>query len=206
MQGRIDHARALHAQADQIIDDLGNPWLSANTGFSRCALELLAGAPERAEAAARASLALLQEMGATNQGSTVAALLAVALVRQDRHEEAIRYADLAATWAGPDDSASQVGQLVARAHVLAVRGELERAEAAAREAARLSERSDDISQRGDALTDLGAVLDRIGRASEAAAATRDAIALYERKGNVVSAARAHTVLERLGHRTGVTEA
>jgi class 3 adenylate cyclase/tetratricopeptide (TPR) repeat protein len=206
MQGRIDHARALHAQADHIIDDLGNPWLSANTGFSRWALELLAGTPGRAEAATRASLDLFKQIGATSSASTAAACLAVALVRQDRHEEAIRYADLAAAWAAPDDVASQVGQLVARAHVLAVRGELARAEAAAREAVRLSERSDDISQRGDALTDLAAVLDRAGRASDAATALRDAIALYERKGNIVSAAQAHTILDRLRHRAGVTEA
>ena len=67
---------------------------------------------------------------------------------------------------------------------------------------RLSERSDDISQRGDALVDLAAVLDRAGRASDAATALRDAIALYERKGNVVSADRARTTLERLGRQAG----
>ena len=203
MQGRIDEARKMHAEAVRAIDELGSPWLSASTVFGQWRLELLAGAPERAEASARASLALLQEMGATNQGSTAAALLAVALVEQGRHEEAIGYADLAAAWAAPDDIASQVPQLAARAHVLAARGELERAEATAREAVRLSERSDDICLRGDALVDLAAVP---GRVSDAAAALRDAIALYQRKGDVVSAARAHTSLERLGHRAGVTEA
>jgi class 3 adenylate cyclase/tetratricopeptide (TPR) repeat protein len=206
MQGRIDQARALHAEAERIIDDLGNRWSSANTGFGRWALEVLAGAPQRAEAAARASLDLFKEMGATNAGSTAAALLAVALVQQDRHEEAIRYADLAAAWAAPDNIASRVGQLLARAHVLAGRGELEPAEAAARDAVRLSEASDDISQRGDALVDLGAVLDRAGRASEAATALRRAVALYQRKGNTVSAARANTTLERLGLDAGVTDA
>jgi len=65
-----------------------------------------------------------------------------------------------------------------------------------REAVRLSERSDDISQRGAALVDLATVVDRAGRVSEAATALRDAIALYGRKGNLVSAARAHTTLER----------
>jgi class 3 adenylate cyclase/tetratricopeptide (TPR) repeat protein len=206
MQGRIDEARTLHAEAVRAIDDLGSPWLSASTVFGQWLLELLAGAPERAEASARASLALLQEMGATNQGSTAAAMLAVALVQQGRHKEAIRYADLAAAWAAPDDTASQVPQLAARAHVLAASGELERAEAAAREAVRLSERSDDICLRGDALVDLAAMLDRAGRAGDAAAALRDAIALYQRKGNLVSAARAHITLERLGHGAAVTDA
>jgi tetratricopeptide (TPR) repeat protein len=206
MQGHIEHARVLHTEADHIIDDLGSPWASAGRVWGQWALEMLDGDPGRAEAAARASLERYEEMGATNQGSTAAALLAVALAQQGRHEEAIRYADLAATWAAPDDIASQVGQLAARANVFAARGEIERAEAAAREAVRLSQRSDDISQQADALTELAAVLDRAGRASEAATALRDAIAQYERKGNIVSAARARATVERLGHRADVVDA
>jgi class 3 adenylate cyclase/tetratricopeptide (TPR) repeat protein len=205
MQGRIDEARSLHAEAVRAIDDLGSTWLSASTVFGQWLLEMLAGAPERAEASARASLALLEEMGATNQGSTAAALLAVALVDQGRHDEAIGYADLAAEWAAPDDMASQVPQLAARAHVLAASGELEGAEAAAREAVRLSERSDDICLRGDALVDLAAVLDLAGRVSDAAGALRAAIVLYQRKGNAVSADRAQTTLKRLRHGAAVTD-
>lgn len=131
--------------------------------WERWRFELLAGAPERAEATARASLERFQAMRATNQGSTAAALLAYVLAEQVRHEEAIRYADRATAWAAPDDTASQVPQLAARAHVLAARGDLERAEATAREAVELSERSDDICQRGDALVQLAAVLDGAGR-------------------------------------------
>ena len=207
MQGRIDDARALHAEADRSVEDLGSRWLSATGMWTRCLLEQLAGEPRRAEAAARAGLALFQEMGATDRSASAAAHLAVALARQDSdEEEVIRYADLAAARTTAYDVDVHVHQLIARAHVLAGRGQLEPAEAAARDAVRLSEDSDDISQRGDALVDLGAVLDRAGRAGEAAAALRDAIALYQRKGNVVSAARAHTSLERLGHGAAITDA
>ena len=206
MQGRIEEARALHAEAVRAIDELGIPWLSASTVFGQWVLEMLAGAPERAEASARAGLALLQEMGATNQGSTASAMLAYALAVQGCHDEALRSADLAAAWAAPDDASSQVPQLAARAHVLAARGELERAEAAAREAVRVSERSDEISQRGDALTDLAAVLARAGRPDEAATALRGAIGLYERKGNIVSVARAQQTLDSLGHKARVANA
>ena len=121
-------------------------------------------------------------MGATNQGSTAAALLAYVLTQQGRHEEAIRYADLATASAAPHDTASHVPQLAACAHVLAARGDLEPAEATAREAVRLSGRSDDICQRGDALVQFAAVLDGAGRASDAATALQDAMALYERQG------------------------
>ena len=157
--------------------------------WERWRFELLAGAPERAEATARASLERFQAMRATNQGLTAAALLAYVLAEQVRHEEAIRYADRATAWAWPDDTASQVPAV--------------RAEAIAREAVELSERSDDICQRGDALVQLAAVLDGAGRASDAATALQDAMALYERKGNLVSADRAHTTLAHLGREAGV---
>lgn len=49
----------------------------------------------------------------------------------------------------------------------------------------------------EALADLAAVLDRAGRASEASAALRDAIALHERKGNIVAAAGTRATLTRL---------
>jgi tetratricopeptide (TPR) repeat protein len=202
MQGRIEEARALQRDADEIVDDLGDRWASAIAVFWRPALELLAGAPERADATARASLEVLTEMDATNQGSFAAGLLAVALVRQRRHEEALRYADLAAAWAPPDDISSQVPQLRARALVLAERGDFDRAETAARRGMELAERSDDISQRGDALVDLAFVFEAAGRPYESANALRDAIALYKRKGNVVSANRAHERLQRLGPEPG----
>jgi tetratricopeptide (TPR) repeat protein len=206
MRGDIDEARALHAQADDIIEDLGMPLPSANTGFTRTILELLAGAPARAERAARASLEAFEAMHNRSQGSTAAALLGLTLVEQGRDDEALEYADLAAAWAVPDDTTSQVGQLGVRARVLAGRGELAAAEAAATDEVALSKASDDPSLRGDALVDLAFVLERTGRAEPATHALRDALALYEGKGNVVSAARARAAIERVAHHVGVADA
>lgn len=158
MQGRIADTRIVFEEYKRIVDDLGNAWATANAVFGEWQIEMLAGKPERAEAAARESLSVLEAMGAKNEGSTAAALLAVALAVQGRHDEAIRYADLAASWAAPDDIASQVGQLTARAHVLAARDDLPGALTAVREAVLSSERSDDISQRGDAVVDLATIL------------------------------------------------
>jgi tetratricopeptide (TPR) repeat protein len=197
MRGHFDEARALSVEADRIVYGLGVPWSIAGRAFGQCTIEMLAGAPDRAEAVARESLGIFESMGATNQGSTAAALLALALARQGRHDEALTYADLAAEWAVPDDIASQVGQLGARACALAAHGELERAEEAAREGVRLSERSDELSQRGDALVVLAPILERRGDAEGAATALRDAIALYGRKGNVVGARRARAMLGQL---------
>ena len=207
MRGGIDEARALHARADDIMEDLGRPALSAANGsFTRTLLELLAGAPTRAERAARAGLEAFEAMGNRNQGSTAAAMLAATLIEQGRDDEALEFADLAAAWAVPDDTVSQVGQLGVRARVLAGRGEHAAAEAAATEAVALSKASDELSLRGDALVDLAHVLERARRTEEAAKALHGAAALYERKGNAVSAARARVTIERLAPHAGVTDA
>jgi class 3 adenylate cyclase/tetratricopeptide (TPR) repeat protein len=205
MQGRIDEARALVGKADRVIEDLGSRWLSASAVFGKWMVEVLAGEPERAESAARASVELLHAMGALSQGSTAAALLAWSLARRGCHDEALHFADLAAAWAAPDDMASQTGQLAARALVLAARGDIERAEQAARTAIRFVEPTDEISLHGDCLVTLATVLDRAGRAAEAVVALREAIALYERKGNMVATARARATLDGIEREVGVVE-
>ena len=132
MGGSIDEGRALHDTADDIMEDLGMPPMSAAlTCFTRTVLELLAGAPVRAEQAARAGLQAFEAMGNRNQGSTAAALVGLTLIEQGRDDEALEFADLAAAWAAPDDTASQVLQLTVRARVLAGRGEHAAAQAAA---------------------------------------------------------------------------
>jgi class 3 adenylate cyclase/tetratricopeptide (TPR) repeat protein len=205
MQGRIEEARALEAEADSVIEDLGSRWLSATAVFGKWMIAELAGEPERAQAVARASVETLEAMGAVSQASTAAALLAWSLARQGCHDEAVRFADLATAWAAPDDMASQTGQLAARALVFAARGDLERAEHAAREAVRFAEPSEEISLRGDCLVTLATVLGRAGRGREAVVALEEAIALYERKGNVVAAGRARAVLDGIEPAVGVAE-
>jgi hypothetical protein len=74
------------------------------------------------------------------------------------------------------------------ARVLAQRGELADAEAFAREATALAAATDFSNCRADALLDLSQVL-RLGhRRDEAAAAARQAVELYVRKGNTIAAA------------------
>lgn len=134
-------------------------------------------------------------MGNRSQGSTAAAFVGLALAEQGRDDEALEYADIAAEWAVTDDIASQVMQLGIRARVLAGRGDLAPAEAAARDAVARSNGSDDPWLRGGALEDLALVLERAGHPAEAADALRRALVIYERKGNVVSAARVGALIE-----------
>ena len=85
-----------------------------------------------------------------------------------------------------------------RAKILARRGELEPAEALAREAVRIGEPSDLLVTRAEALCDLAEVLALGGRREDALAALADGSELFERKGNLTALARARTRARELG--------
>jgi tetratricopeptide (TPR) repeat protein len=86
----------------------------------------------------------------------------------------------------------------ARALALGSIGRLDEAEALARDAVELGRQTDFLNIRGDTLVDLAGILRLSGRPAESTAtALEEAVALYERKGNVVSAARARVLLQEL---------
>jgi len=72
-----------------------------------------------------------------------------------------------------------------------------RAHGAARKAVAASEQTDALDAQGDAYADLAEVLSLAGRPKEATEALEQALARYERKGNVVMAQRAQTRLAEL---------
>ena len=77
-----------------------------------------------------------------------------------------------------------------RARVLAAGGDAPGAIALAREALALVAPIDLLNDRADVLLDAAEAIRLAGHAGEAGRITSEAIALYERKGNLVSAARA----------------
>jgi hypothetical protein len=81
--------------------------------------------------------------------------------------------------------------------VLARRGELERAETLAQEAAELSDRTEWPNLRGMAQTSLAEVLLSAGQAEKAGLAAERALEIYEAKGNVAGAAQARALQARL---------
>jgi hypothetical protein len=66
--------------------------------------------------------------------------------------------------------------------------------------------TDDFWLRGERPVDLALVLERVGRIEAATDALHDAVELYERKGSVVSTARACAVIEGLAKRAAIREA
>jgi tetratricopeptide (TPR) repeat protein len=81
--------------------------------------------------------------------------------------------------------------------VHAKRGETAEAEHLASEAVALLDTTDSTGRQGDALFDLGVVLEAAGRRDDAAATLRDALERYERKGIVPLARRTRERLATL---------
>jgi hypothetical protein len=78
------------------------------------------------------------------------------------------------------------------------RGQTTEAEALAQAAVALAETGDHAIVRAGALVDFAEVLAHSSRATEATAHGREALHLYQRKGDAASAARAQETLARLG--------
>ena len=87
------------------------------------------------------------------------------------------------------DLSSQALWRQVAALVHASRGEHAEAEQLAREAVGILDRTDTLTDQGDALSDLAQVLATAGRTEEAAAALEQALDRYERKKNLVMAER-----------------
>jgi predicted ATPase len=194
MRGEFGLARELLAEGRRALEELGLPVWVAVIGQEAFYVEMLAGDPAAAVATLRQSYEALAEMGERSFRSTIAGLLAHALCALGEDDEAERFSRACEDAAAPQDVFSQVLWRSAQAKVLARRGDAEAAEAAAREAVEIAERTDLVNTQADALLDLAEVLALAGRADEARAAAGDAAERFERKGNVTSLARARAAV------------
>jgi tetratricopeptide (TPR) repeat protein len=198
MDGRFAESRRLLEQARAVFQELGRPAWAASLLMGRGFVELIAGDAPQAERVFRQGREEFLRLGEKGYLSTLSANLALALCLQGRFDEAEPFIEESREIASSEDVASQVGWRAARALVLADRGELDEAEGLAREAVELAKSGDALDDQGDNLSVLAGILVAAGRSGEAAALFEEAIALHERKGNVVSAARARQRLAALG--------
>jgi class 3 adenylate cyclase/tetratricopeptide (TPR) repeat protein len=198
--GRFDEARVLTRRSEAIFRDLGLSLHLAGLHQYSAGIELLADDPVAAERELRVGYDDYVRMGERARLSTTAALLAVALHAQGRDEEAHRCTVVSEESASPDDLASQVFWRETRARVLARRREVEDALRLGREAVDLASGTDFISMHGDALVGLAEVLRVAGSPSESNEAAEQALALYEAKGDLVSAGKTRALIADLRHR------
>ncbi|HEX6701768.1 MAG TPA: adenylate/guanylate cyclase domain-containing protein [Gaiellaceae bacterium] len=197
MRGRFDEARAHVARSQTILEELGRRVTAAGVCYFAARVELLADETASAEEIVRGALEKLDALGETMNSAVLATLLAEALCRQGRFDEALPLTETSELNAWPDDLRAQVGWRTARAKALAGRGDHARAELLARDALALLEGTDDLDLRGDALVTLAATLSAQEQADAAGQALREALELYAAKGNLESSARAERLLAEL---------
>jgi tetratricopeptide (TPR) repeat protein len=191
MSGEIDEARSVAAAGEIHCRDLGEEAV-ANAFLGD--LEAIAGDHEAAAARLRIYCDYLVEESLGSLLSTYAPIRGGHLCALGRFDEAWELAEQGRELAYADDPVAQSLWRRVAALVRAHRGELEAAERLGHEAVAIAGTIDSPWFQGDALSDLAEVLDLAGRPAEAAAAYRDALDQYERKGIVPLAARVRDLL------------
>jgi class 3 adenylate cyclase len=185
MLGRLDEARALAREANQRLREYrgfgGEHWVAE--------VDILAGDHEAAAANLRLFCNLLEEKGRRSNLSTYAPRLARELHALGRLDEAEALAQQGRELAAEADIAPQVAWRQAQALVDATRGRYAEAEALARDAVAIAERTDALNWQGEVWNDLGEVLAAGGRTDEAAAALGQALDRFERKKNLAMVAQ-----------------
>ncbi|MFN2471769.1 MAG: AAA family ATPase, partial [Gaiellaceae bacterium] len=189
MLGRFDEARAVQRASMTIADELGLKVVAGSAGGGFAEIELLAGDPAAAEQVARPAFETLQAMGDRGFLSFLAACLAEAAYQQRRYDEAEKLCGIVEETGAGDDMLAQVDQRRLRGKLLARSGRLDEGEALVRDALSIIERCDYVNVHARVLEDLAEVLGLAGRAGETTAALEQALDLYERKENAVSAER-----------------
>jgi tetratricopeptide (TPR) repeat protein len=171
--------------------------MAATTSAVGAPIEFLAQDPVEAERLLRSGLKDLERLGATHDTGGLAAYLAEALYQQGRISEA-RSALESATERAAQDVVYVVRIRTMRAKLFAHDRLPEKAVMTAQEAVRIADSTDSPNLRAEARFNLGEVLAECGAGSEAAASTfRDAVQLFDAKGNMVAARRTQAKVSQL---------
>lgn len=194
MAGDFDTARDLYRSSQSKLQELRAGIHALSTSLDAARVELLAGDDAAAEQMLRRDFDALTAVGERYSLSSVAGLLAHAIERQGRVEEAEEITRIAEEISAPDDLDAQALWRGARARILASRGRHAEAIALAREAVAMRTQVDTLIDRVDALMDLAEVLRRAGDRPGADAALREALEVASGKGDVVTERRIHEQL------------
>jgi DNA-binding SARP family transcriptional activator/tetratricopeptide (TPR) repeat protein len=193
MTGDFETARRLIHEGNEFLGEFGR--MQSAVSHHEALVEMLGGRPAAAEQCLRIGYEKLEQMGERGLLATTAAMLAQALYAQGRYDEAEAQCGVSEVVSAPhEDVVTHVMWRGVRAKLLAQAGRPDPAAALAREALGLIERTDLLTEHGDALLDLAEVLRLSERSGEADDAARSALDLYVRKGNLASASRARSWL------------
>jgi class 3 adenylate cyclase/tetratricopeptide (TPR) repeat protein len=197
------HLLARLGQFDGVVDgiqeyrrrirELGNERDYADTADCVWDVCYWAGTWAIGEAAVREALAINERLGVRDRVPDYANSLGLAAYLMGRLDEAEHQSEEAERVTTTDDPINGAAWRIVRAQVLAARGDLDAAEELARQAVEVAARTDFIETTAAAWLALAGILGESGNA-EASSAAAEALALYERKGNLVGAGWARDFL------------
>jgi class 3 adenylate cyclase len=192
MKGDFVRGRQLAAEGRDGLWELGQKVQYAAISQPVAIIELIAGDAAAAERLLREAHDILEAAGERGYLSTVDGLLALALTKQNRFDEAELYADNGRRIGSDDDHITQIYWRVAKAHVAGHRGD--RAEAA-----RLAAEVMDLASEFDSFDGPMAAVEIATHLEPDAAreALERGLRIAEAKGNVVTAAQAREKLAAL---------
>jgi tetratricopeptide (TPR) repeat protein len=194
MRGDFEEARTLYRTAAATLADLGPSVTSSTLSIESSRVEALAGDFEAAELALRRDDLALTAMGEHFYRSTVDALLAQVLAKLGRYDEAEAFSRQAEELSDAEDVDSQVFWRQGRAVAYAKTGRGDQAEVLAREAVGLARGTVNPALLAGALAELAAVLIASGRTDETGPPLREALEIFELKGDLTSVRRVRQLL------------
>lgn len=197
MTGDFDEARRLYARGEAIFEDLGVRLALIGATFFGGLVELLADDPVAAEQHLRRGYEAMVEAGFNRVIPFQGALLAEALMRQDRQAEAAQVARESSE-AQSDDALGAILSRTALGYAELYDGRSRAAVTHMHEAVTLADETDALPFRGDTSLALADALLADGDPDGAAAAAGKAARLYADKGNRVAVLRAERFLTGTG--------
>jgi ketosteroid isomerase-like protein len=189
LRGRTEAARRMIASARTMVEELGITQRLLEVDVFSGQIDLLEGDATASEASLRGAYDGLRDLGLGIDAARAAALLARALLAQNRVAEAETLSHESEALAG-DDLKAAIAWRGVRAEALARRGEHAEAVAFASRAVELATATDALLDHADARLAFAAALRAAGREREANAEERRANELWEEKGATLLAERA----------------
>ncbi|MGZ5293073.1 MAG: adenylate/guanylate cyclase domain-containing protein [Actinomycetota bacterium] len=189
MAGNEEGFDAAMERVDRGWDELGNPQEKFMQNQGRAESLWRLGREAEAEALLRGAKAFLDQIGETGFNSTLTSVLATFLAESGRFDEAETLVEQARPMASADDFGALVPIGWASGLVASARGDHDEALRAIDEALGLVRETDYLTFHADTLRFRGQILWDSGRHGDADLAFAEALAMYERKGNVASARR-----------------
>jgi class 3 adenylate cyclase/tetratricopeptide (TPR) repeat protein len=196
MRGRFDEARQDLIRSQTLFEQLGWPVDSSAVGIRGWYVERLAGDHVAAERWARTAVDVLEAVDERWQLGDVLPAVADSLHEQGRDDEALALCERCESLVAADDWEGRALCDLAKAKVLARRGALQEAIRLARRGATrfVENKQFNFVGAGEALLDLATVLRLGGSKDQSSGAARQALEVFEVKGNIPSAARARAML------------